>query len=137
MKDSTVKTMSTLHTVLYRATRGLVGHRLVDNDMLLLTTTGHRSGKAHTVPLLYLTDGERLVVIASYGGRPAHPSWYKNLLADPSASVQILGDRRPVTSRTMSSADRDVWWTRVVAAYSDYAVYQSRTDREIPVVWLE
>lgn len=137
MNDPTVKWLSEIHTLLYRATNGLIGQRLVNNDMLLLTTTGRKSGNHHTVPLLYLRDQERLIVIASYGGRPNHPSWYENLIADPDAEVQILGSRRTVTARTMDTEERTTWWPEVVAAYGDYAVYQSKTDREIPLVWLE
>lgn len=137
MHDKNVKMLSTLHTALYRATRGVVGRRLVNNDMLLLTTTGARTGESHTVPLLYLRDGERLIVIASYGGRPSHPQWYRNLLRTPSASVQIEGEARNVVATTMASTERDRWWPRIVEAYGDYGAYQSRTEREIPVVWLD
>ena len=137
MRDSTAKRLSGLHTLLYRTTRGLVGRRLVDNDMLLLTTTGRRSGDPHTVPLLYLRNGEALVVFASWGGRPFHPEWYLNLLADPAAAVQVLGQRLAVLARTAGGEERDRWWRRAVDAYSGYEAYQGRTDREIPVVFLE
>lgn len=137
MRDRNVKMLSTLHTTLYRATRGVIGRRLVNNDILLLTTTGEATGERHTVPLLYLEDNGRLIVIASYGGRPSHPQWYRNLLRQPSASAQILGDERGVVATTMTSAERDQWWPRIVEAYGDYAVYQSKTEREIPVVWLD
>ena len=136
MRDQTVKLLSHLHAGLYRATNGLVGRRLVDNDMLLLTTVGRATGKPHTVPLLYLTEGDRMVVIASYGGRPDHPEWYRNLLQLPEATAQVLGKRIGVSASTMDAEDRAAWWPRIVDAYSDYAVYQSRTDREIPVLWL-
>lgn len=105
--------------------------------MLLLTTRGHVSGRAHTVPLLYLRDGRALVVIASYGGRPDPPTWYRNLAADPRVVVQVRHRRRDMTARTAGPSERAVWWPRVVAAYEKYATYQSRTDREIPVVLLE
>ena len=137
MRDANVKMLSTLHTVLYRATSGLIGRRLVNNDMLLLTTTGRTSGMQRTVPLLYLRSDDRLIVIASYGGRQEHPEWYRNLLSEPKASVQIRGERRDVVSATMEPLERAEWWPRIVDAYGDYAVYQSRTDREIPVIWLE
>lgn len=137
MRDGTVKLLSAVHTAVYRATRGRIGRRLVANDMCLLTTTGRRSGDAHTVPLLYLRDGDRFVVIASYGGRPHHPDWYHNLLADPAATLQIVGRSFPVTARTADDAERTVWWPRIVDAYADYEVYQSRTERPIPVVVLE
>lgn len=137
MRDATARRLSSLHTALYRATQGVVGRRLVDNDMLLLTTTGRSTGRSHTVPLLYLGTPEQLVVFASWGGRPDHPEWYKNLIADPQAAVQVLGDRWPVTARTVAEPDRSSWWDRAVAAYDGYAGYQAKTDRQIPVVFLE
>ena len=123
--------------MLYRSTRGAVGRRLVNNDMCLLTTTGRRSGKKHTVPLLYLRDNNRLVVIASWGGRDQHPHWYLNLVANPEADAQVLGDRWPVSARTADPNERAAWWPKVLDAYDGYAVYESRTDREIPVVFLD
>jgi deazaflavin-dependent oxidoreductase (nitroreductase family) len=137
MRDSNVRLLSTLHTFLYRTTTGRIGHRLVDNNMLLLTTTGRATGRKHTVPLLYLRDGSRLVVIASYGGRPNDPEWHRNLIANPRASVQILGEHREIEATVMTDAERSEWWPKVVAANKDYAVYQSRTDRRIPLIWLE
>jgi deazaflavin-dependent oxidoreductase (nitroreductase family) len=136
LKDFSVKLLSTLHTSVYRRTAGRIGRRLVQNDMLLLTTTGRTTGTKHTVPLLYLGDDDRLVVIASYGGRPNHPEWYLNLQSNPNASVQLLGKHRQVVATKMSNAERSEWWPKIVSAYSDYAVYQSRTNRAIPVVHL-
>jgi F420H(2)-dependent quinone reductase len=137
MKDPSVRRWSRFHTRLYRVTNGVIGRRLVANDMLLLTTTGHRTGKAHTVPLLYLKDGKSLVVIASYGGRPDNPTWYDNLVAQPEVTVQIDGSGKRMKARTASQEERAEWWPRIEAAYDGYAVYQSRTEREIPVVFLE
>ncbi len=137
MHDRLVKVLSSAHTSVYRMTNGVIGRRLVNNDMLLLTTRGRATGRDHTVPLLYLRDGDRLVVVASYGGRPAHPAWYRNLVADPRVEVQVDGDRRPMVASTMSDGDRIAWWPKVVAAWNDYETYQSKTDRQIPVVWLE
>jgi deazaflavin-dependent oxidoreductase (nitroreductase family) len=137
MRDATAKRLSGLHTLLYRATHGAVGRRLVDNDMLLLTTSGRRTGAAHTVPLLYLRREETLVVFASWGGRSTHPEWYLNLLTKPSATVQVLGRRWPVRARTAGPGERESWFARAIEAYSGYEVYQGRTDREIPVVFLE
>ena len=137
MKDSSVRRWSALHALLYRLTNGVVGRRLVDNDILLLTTRGHRSGEKHTVPLLFLTDGDRYVVIASHGGRPRHPSWYENLVAKPEVDVQERSRRQSMVARTASTEERERWWPRVVAAYEGYAAYQSRTGREIPIVFLE
>lgn len=137
MKDANVKRASSLHTILYRTTNGLIGRRLVNNDMLLLTTRGRHTGDSHTVPLLYLRDDERLIVIASYGGRPNHPEWYLNLLTEPAVDVQIRETRFVASATTMTAGERAEWWPDVVAAHADYALYQSRTEREIPVVWLD
>ena len=114
-----------------------MGRRLVANDMLLLTTRGSRTGKPHTVPLLYLRDGDTLVVIASWGGRPDHPHWYRNLSSDPRATVQVRSKRWAVRARFAAGRERTLWWPRIVAAYPGYRSYQSRTDRVIPVVFLE
>ncbi len=137
MKDSSVKRWSRVHRMLYRLTGGVLGRRLVNNDMLLLTTTGRVSGRMHTVPLLYLRDGECLVVIASYGGRAHHPAWYQNLVANSAVTVQVRGRRRQMTARTASVEERALWWPRIERAYDAYATYQGRTSRVIPVVFLE
>lgn len=137
MKDSSVKRWSAIHVLIYRASRGLIGRRLVDNDMLLLTTKGHKTGRDHTVPLLHLTDGDRYVVTASYGGRPRHPAWYENLVAHPTVAVRVGSRKQMMAGRTAGPEERQDWWPRIVAAYADYADYQSRTDRQIPVVFLE
>ena len=136
MHDASVKLLSFVHTSLFRFTRGVIGSRLVNNDMLLLTTTGRSSGDKHTVPLLYLSDEADVIVIASYGGRPYDPEWYRNLLADPDATIQIGTTHTAVTAETMATEQRQAWWPRIVEAYGDYDVYQSRTDREIPVIRL-
>jgi deazaflavin-dependent oxidoreductase (nitroreductase family) len=137
MRDATARRLSRLHIVLYRLTRGLIGRRLVKNDMLLLTTRGRKTGKPHTVPLLYLLDDETPVVIASWGGRPNHPQWYQNLEADPKAEVQVRSKKWRVRARTASPEEREQWWPKVLAAYHGYRVYESNTDRVIPVVFLE
>lgn len=137
MRDGTVRLLSRLHTALYRLTSGMIGRRLVDNDMLLLTTIGRRTGAAHTVPLLYLEDDDRYVVFASWGGRDRHPEWYLNLLTDPQGVVQVRGRRRPVTSTIATASERERLWARAESAYSGYADYQNRTDRQIPVVILD
>lgn len=137
MRDVTARRLSTFHTALYRASRGRFGTRLVNNDMLLLTTTGRLSGRSHTVPLLYLRDGESYVVIASWGGRDTPPHWYSNLKADPAVEVQVGGRRVPALATEADTTTRHEWWPRVVEAYDGYLTYQSRTERMIPVVFLE
>jgi deazaflavin-dependent oxidoreductase (nitroreductase family) len=136
MKDAQLRRLSRLHSSVYRLTGGVLGRRLASNDMLLLTTRGASTGQAHTVPLLYLKDNDTLVVIASWGGRPHHPDWYRNLMADPRATVQVRSKSWPVRARTAGPQERAAWWPRVVAAYEAYNTYQSRTERVIPVVLL-
>ena len=137
MKDANVRRLSALHRALFRLTGGRLGSRLVDNDMLLLTTTGASTGRDHTVPLLYLEHDGDLVVVASYGGRPDHPQWYGNLLANPRGLVQVGSESFPVESRVASPEERSLLWPRVIDAYDGYGVYQARTDRVIPLVILQ
>lgn len=136
MRDGTAKYLSALHAGAYRLTGGWIGRRLVDNDMLLLTTTGRRSGRRHTIPLLYLRDGADLLVIASWGGRSNHPEWYLNLVAEPQVTVRVPRCRFPATATTLDAEERATWWPHIVDAYHGYAEYQARTSREIPVVRL-
>jgi deazaflavin-dependent oxidoreductase (nitroreductase family) len=136
VRDATARRLSTLHTLAYRLTRGRLGRRLVDNDMLLLTTTGRRSGRRHTIPLLYLRDGDSVIVIASWGGRDYPPHWYLNVTADPAVSVQIDGSVWEALAHELDEPERSTWWQRAVTAYDGYAEYQSRTDRVIPVLRL-
>jgi deazaflavin-dependent oxidoreductase (nitroreductase family) len=137
VKDATARRLSRLHATIYRVTGGRVGKRLVRNDMLLLTTLGRTTGAPHTVPLLYLQDGTTLAVIASWGGRDHHPDWYRNLAAHPWAIVNIGGHESRVEAQTAHGEAREMWWRRALEAYHGYAVYQGRTEREIPIVMLE
>jgi len=136
MHDATARRLSSLHRLLFRGTSGRVGKRLVNNDMLLLTTIGRRSGRPHTVPLLYLRDDSAVVVIASWGGRPLDPEWFANLVHHPEVEVELPGRRFGAIATPLAEPERSVWWGRAVAAYGGYAEYQARTDRVIPVIRL-
>lgn len=136
MRDQTARRLSSLHRVLFRATGGLVGRRLVDNDMLLLTTIGRVTGTSHTVPLLFLDDDPDVVVIASWGGRPEHPEWFLNLEADPRVEVELHRRRFHARARILEEPERSTWWDSAVAAHAGYAGYQAKTDRVIPLVRL-
>lgn len=136
MRDATARRLSTLHTTAYRLTKGRIGRRFVNNDMLLLTTRGRRSGRDHTVPLLYLRDGADAIVIASWGGRDHPPHWYSNLEREPRVRVQIDGARYTAVAEPLDEPDRTTWWLRAVEAYDGYRRYQRRTSRVIPVVRL-
>jgi F420H(2)-dependent quinone reductase len=126
------------HTVVYRATHGLVGHHLPGAPpMLLLDHVGAKSGKQRTTPLTYLREGEKLVIVASKGGHPKNPAWFHNLRANPDTTVQVGSRRTPVRARVATPAERTRLWPRVVDLYGGYRDYQERTDREIPLVILE
>lgn len=126
------------HTVAYRATGGLVGHRFPGSPpMLLLDHVGARSGKLRTTPLIYVADGDDFVVIASKGGHPKNPAWFHNLKAYPETTIQVGSKRRAVKARVAEPAERKRLWALAVATYSGYTGYQDRTEREIPLVVLE
>jgi deazaflavin-dependent oxidoreductase (nitroreductase family) len=127
-----------VHTALYRATGGLVGHRVPGSPpMLLLDHVGAKSGKRRTTPLAYLDDGDDVVIVASKGGHPRHPAWFHNLKAHPETTVQVGHEKRPVTAKVATQAQRQRLWPKVVALYSGYDGYQKRTEREIPLVILK
>jgi deazaflavin-dependent oxidoreductase (nitroreductase family) len=137
VRESSIRRLSRIHRLVFEVTGGVIGRRLVANDMLLLTTIGRRSGKPHTVPLLYIEDGDRFVVIASFGGRQDHPAWYLNLTANPNVEVQVRNRRFPAIATTASREDRSRLWPQITETYRGYAAYQKRTDRTIPVVFLD
>jgi deazaflavin-dependent oxidoreductase (nitroreductase family) len=126
------------HVRRYRETGGEVGHRWKrGSKILLLTTTGRKSGKARTTPLIYEEDGDRYVIVASKGGAPEHPSWYRNLQKDPNVELQLLNDVFPARARTAEGEERERLWELANQQWPDYDSYQTRTERQIPVVVLE
>jgi deazaflavin-dependent oxidoreductase (nitroreductase family) len=126
------------HMWIYKASNGLIGHRIPGlPSNLLLDHVGAKSGIKRTSPLLYIEDGDDVVIVASKGGYPKHPAWFHNLRANPDTTVQIGSEHRPVHARVATPEERERLWPRVVSAYRDYARYQERTGREIPLVILE
>ena len=124
------------NTLVYRLSGGKLGGRIFGNPILLLNTTGRKTGRSRTTPLLYLPDGENMVIVASNGGAQKHPAWYFNLRSDPEVEVEI-GDRKlQVRAQDAEGEEKQGLWKRLVAAYPGYANYQKKTDREIPVVIL-
>jgi deazaflavin-dependent oxidoreductase (nitroreductase family) len=132
-----LKLFSRLHVFLYTVSAGRFGGTFRRTaPVLLLTTTGRKSGKRRTTPLLYLADGNRYVVVASVGGAPTHPAWYLNLRGDPAATIQIGGRLLAVTAETAGPEQRARLWPKVAQMYPGYDAYQARTTREIPIVVL-
>jgi deazaflavin-dependent oxidoreductase (nitroreductase family) len=139
-----IKRMASVNVWLYRHTGGRVGsswrigagfrHPV---PICLLEHTGRRSGQLRTTPLVYLLDGEDVVVVASQAGRAEDPQWYLNIRADPAVSVQLRKEIRQMRARTANPEERAELWPRLVALYADYASYQSWCPREIPVVICE
>jgi len=127
-----------VHTIVYRATNGVIGHHIPGlAPMLLLDHVGAKSGIKRTSPLLYIPDGDDLVIVASKGGYPKHPAWFHNLQANPDTTVQVGSERRQVRARVATPQERERLWPHVIESYAGYAEYQARTGREIPLVILE
>jgi deazaflavin-dependent oxidoreductase (nitroreductase family) len=116
----------------FRAAGGTGGER----PMLLLTTTGARSGLPHTTPLMYVPDGDRLLVIASNAGAPSHPDWYYNLRARPAVSVEVAGETYQATAVVTGGTERDRLFAEIAANYPFFTDHQARVSRQIPVVAL-
>ncbi len=130
-----VKLMSRINIWLFRASAGRLGSRFFGGaPVLLLTSIGRRSGKPRTAPLIYLEDGDNVVLVASKGGMSQHPVWYLNLVAHPDVEVQIGSEVRKLRARTASDEEKKKLWPRLNAVYGHYDEYQARTDRNIPVV---
>ena len=124
------------HIRRYRDTDGEVGYLWNGATALLLTTTGRKSGQLRTQPLIFARDGDDYLVVASMGGAPNHPSWYLNLTANPDAEIQVKGDVIPVRAHTATAEEKPRLWKIVNEVWPNYDVYQTRTDRQIPVVVL-
>jgi deazaflavin-dependent oxidoreductase (nitroreductase family) len=120
----------------FRATGGRVGGQFDGAPLLLLTTTGAKSGLARTSPMMYLPDGDRLVVFASKAGAPTNPDWYHNLVANPSATVEVGTESFDVDAHVTTGAERDELYARQAKLYPGFAEYETKTDRVIPVVAL-
>jgi deazaflavin-dependent oxidoreductase (nitroreductase family) len=132
----TIKGLSKAHLLVLRSSRGRVLARVAGMPVLVLTTTGRRSGKERVTPLTFFRDGARLVVIASNGGADRHPDWFLNLEQNPHTRARIGTDEMAVTARAATADERERLWAMITATFSPYARYQERTAREIPVVIL-
>jgi deazaflavin-dependent oxidoreductase (nitroreductase family) len=136
-----IKWMSTANTWLYRKSNGRVGKTWRVGSALrhgvpvcLVTTTGRKSGQPRTVPLLHMADGDRVVLVASQGGLPENPQWYRNLQSDPNVEVQFGRNTRRMVAHTADDAERAQLWPRLTALYAEFDNYQAWTERTIPVV---
>lgn len=131
-----MRVVGALHRGLYRLSGGRIGKGMGGMPVLLLTTIGRKSGQPRTWPLTYVQDGDNVVIIASAGGQPQHPAWYLNLRDNPRVTVAFGQEERTMTAATATGAERDRLWTWISRDYPQYAGYQRKTTREIPVVVL-
>jgi deazaflavin-dependent oxidoreductase (nitroreductase family) len=126
------------HVRVYQETNGERGYLWRNGTtILLLTTTGRKSGVKRTTPLIHRTDGERWIIVASKGGTPDHPYWFLNLEENPEAEIQVLDEKIPVSYSVAEGEERERLWKLMAEVWPDYDEYQTKTDREIPVVILE
>ena len=135
-RPAAIRAMGRSHRAIYRLTRGRVLGRVAGMPVLLLTTTGRRSGRTRTTPLTYFESGSDLVIIASNGGEDSPPAWWLNLQADARATVTIGTRSRSVTARGATDEERAHLWPTITSTHAGYAAYARRTTRPIPVVLL-
>ena len=128
--------MGRFHAWLWTLTRGSFVDSVGAAPFLLLTTTGRKTRRLRTTPVLYLEDGRDFVVVASFGGNDMHPAWYLNLKECPEAEVVIRGERRRVIAREITSEKKELIWRGLVKLYPQFEIYQQRTSREIPLLRL-
>ena len=131
-----IRAFMALHVGLYRLSRGKLGGTMNGFKVLLLTTTGRKSGKTRTAPLGYFERQGGHLIVASNGGQPAHPAWYHNLTSNPQVTIQVLERVIPVTAEVLAGDERAQAWQHVVTTAPPYAAYEKQTTREIPLVLL-
>jgi len=137
-KDQIAKVFTAFHETVFKATKGRVAGRVFGMPVVMLTTTGRKSGKKRTTMLTSpVQDGDKFVLVASYGGDDRHPAWYLNLRDNP--VVELIGSGRsgPMKARTASPEEKAELWPKITSKYKGYAGYQTKTDRDIPVVIVE
>lgn len=132
-----IRSTSASHLERYLATDGADGFKYYGRTALILTTVGRRSGQRRSTPLYFGRDGDRYVVIGSFGGLPTHPAWYLNLQADPNVVVQVKGERFAARARTATGHERQRLWDMMADMFPKYREYQATANREIPVVVVE
>jgi deazaflavin-dependent oxidoreductase (nitroreductase family) len=137
-KDSIFRVVTTLHRIAFTASGGRVLGKLGGMPVVALTTVGRKTGQKRTTMLTSpVQDGEAVVLVASYGGDPRHPAWFRNLEANPDVEITMDGRTRAMRARVAAAEEKDRLWPSITKAYRGYGAYQRRTSRDIPVVILE
>ena len=136
LKPRTIRLIGRLHAWLWKLTGGKLGNTFGRAPFLLLTTRGRITGRARTTPVLYLQYGADLIIVASFGGNDMHPAWFLNLERCPEAEGILNGKRRRLFAYRVSPEEKELIWPRLVKIYPNFAIYQQRTRREIPLLRL-
>ena len=138
IKDAMARGANVLHRALLKGSGGRIGGTGFGMPVVILTTTGRKSGKPRETMLTSpVHDDNRVVLVASYGGDDRHPAWFLNLRDNPDVELEMRGKKRPMRARVASAEEKEALWPDVIAAYKGYAQYQTKTDRDIPLVILE
>ena len=138
VKDLFARYANVLHRAIIKGTGGRIGGTGFGMPVVILTTTGRKSGKQRTTMLTTpVHDDNRVVLVASYGGDDRHPAWLLNLRDNPDVELEMGGKKRSMLAHVASAEEKDALWPQVVSAYKGYAQYQTKTDRDIPLVILE
>jgi F420H(2)-dependent quinone reductase len=136
LKPNTIRLFGRLHVGLWKLCGGKLDNAFERLPFMMLTTTGRKTGRRRTTPVLYLQDGIGLIVIASFGGNDMHPAWYLNLEQCPRAEVIVRGEHRRVIAHKLTPEEKEVIWPRLVQLHPQFETYQQRTHREIPLMRL-
>ena len=138
MKDALARGANVLHKAIMKGSRGRIGGTGYGMPVVILTTTGRKSGQRRETMLTSpVHDDQRVVLVASYGGDDRHPAWFLNLRDNPDVELEMKGKKRPMRAHVASAEEKQTLWPEVTAAYKGYAQYQTKTERDIPLVILE
>jgi len=136
LRPGTIRLLGRVHTSLWQLLGGKLGSGFGRAPFMMLTTTGRKSGRPRTTPVLYLREGPDLIVVASFGGNDMHPAWYLNLVRSPEARVVVDGRQRRLFAHKVSPEEKKRIWPRLIELYPNFDLYQRRTRREIPLLRL-
>ena len=138
IKDTLAKGANVLHRAVLKGSGGRIGGKGFGMPVVILTTTGRKSGKKRETMLTSpVNDDTRVVLVASYGGDDRHPAWFLNLRDNPDVELEMRGKKRPMRAHVASVDEKEALWPDVISAYKGYAQYQTKTERDIPLVILE
>ena len=132
-----IKVFTTINVFIYRLTRGILGSKMGGQSILLLYTTGRKSGKTHIIAITYFRDGENYLLVASNWGKDHHPAWYHNLMSQSAADIQVKARKLRVSARQATAEEYDRLWNYVTSRNPIYVRYQQQTRRKIPVIILK